>query len=69
MNKFITLVAVALMAVNVSAEDKSKKGKGAKLNPAYQQLLADLKLTDEQKPKFQALQEEQSAFMLSLIHI
>ena len=51
------------MAMNVSAEDKSKKGKGAKLNPAYQQLLADLKLTDEQKPKFQALQEQQSAFM------
>ena len=63
MKKFITLVAVALMAMNVSAEDKPKKGKGAKLNPAYQQLLADLKLTDEQKPKFQALQKEQSAFM------
>ena len=62
MNKFITLVAAALMAMNVSAEDKPKKGKGAKLNPAYQQLLADLKLTDEQKPKFQALQKEQSAF-------
>ena len=64
MNKFITLVAAALMAMNVSAEDKPKKGKGAKLNPAYQQLLADLKLTDEQKPKFQALQKEQSAFMV-----
>ena len=62
MKKFITLAAVALMAMNVSAEDKSKKGKGAKLNPAYQQLLADLKLTDEQKPKFQAIQKEQSAF-------
>ena len=63
MNKFIILVATALMAMNVSAEDKPKKGKGAKLNPAYQQLLSDLKLTDEQQPKFQALQKEQSAFM------
>jgi uncharacterized protein YecT (DUF1311 family) len=63
MKKFIVLVAAALMAMNVSAEDKPKKGKGAKINPAYQQLLADLKLTDEQKPEFQALQKEQSAFM------
>ena len=62
MKKFITLVAAALMAMNVSAEDKPKKGKGAKLNPAYQQLLGDLKLTDEQQPKFQALQKEQSVF-------
>ena len=63
MKKFITLAAAALMAMNVSAEEKSKKGKGAKLNPAYQQLLADLKLTDEQKPKFQALQKEQSCLL------
>ena len=63
MNKLIPLVVAALMAMNVSAEDKPKKGKGPKLNPAYQQLLGDLKLTDEQQPKFQALQKEQSAFM------
>lgn len=63
MKKFILLVAASLMAFNVSGEEKSKKGKGAKINPAYKQLLADLKLTDEQKPKFQALQKEQSAFI------
>ena len=62
MKKFITLVAAALMAMNVSAEDKPKKGKEAKINPDYKQLLADLKLTDEQKAKFQANQKEQSAF-------
>ena len=62
MNKLIPLVVAALMALNVSAEEKPKKGKAAKINPAYKQLLADLKLTDEQKPKFQAIQKEQSAF-------
>ncbi len=51
----------AVLSFNAQAQDK--KSKKAKPNPAYKQLLADLKLTDEQKPKFQALQKEQGKFM------
>ena len=63
-------------AVNTSqaADVKPKKGKKSpnkaqakgnkpKGNTAYTKLIADLKLTDEQRPTFQALQKKQKAFM------
>ena len=51
----------AVLSFNAQAADKkAKKPKG---NTAYTKLIAELKLSDEQKPKFQALQKEQKAFM------
>ena len=50
----------AVLSFNAQAADK--KGKKAKGNGAYAKMIAALKLTDEQKPKFQALQKEQKAF-------
>ena len=41
------------------AQAKGKKPKG---NTAYTKLVADLKLTDDQRPKFQALQKENREF-------
>ena len=50
----------AVLSFNAQAADeKAKKPKG---NPAYTKLIAELKLTAEQKPKFQALQKEQREF-------
>jgi uncharacterized protein YhaN len=61
MNKIWILLLAAVFSFNVQAADeKAKKPKG---NPAYTKLIADLKLTDEQKPKFQALQKEHGKFM------
>ena len=61
MNKIWILLLAAVLSFNAHAADKkSKKAKG---NPAYTKLIAELKLSDEQKPKFQALQKEQKAFM------
>ncbi len=50
----------AMLSFNAQAADK--KAKKAKGNPALTKLIAELKLTEEQKPKFQALQKEQKAF-------
>ena len=50
----------AVLSFNAQAADK--KGKKAKGNSAYTKLIAELKLTEEQRPKFQALQKEQKAF-------
>tara|TARA_Y100000588_G_C13709187_1_gene692125 strand:- start:190 stop:546 length:357 start_codon:yes stop_codon:yes gene_type:complete len=61
MNKIWILILTALLSFNAQAADK--KGKKAKGNPAYAKLIAELKLTAEQKPKFQALQKEQKAFI------
>ena len=58
---------------NQTAEAKPEKGKKSpnkaqaagkkpKGNTAYTKLVADLKLTDEQRPTFLALQKEQKAF-------
>ena len=58
---------------NQTAEAKPEKGKKSpnkaqaagkkpKGNTAYTKLVADLKLTDDQRPTFQALQKEQQAF-------
>ena len=50
----------AVLSFNAQAADeKAKKPKG---NPAYTKLMAELKLSEEQRPKFQALQKEQKAF-------
>ena len=61
MNKIWILILTAVLSFNAQAVDK--KGKKAKGHPAYAKLIAELKLTAEQKPKFQALQKEQKAFM------
>ena len=61
MNKIWILLLAAVLSFNAQAADK--KGKKAKGNTAYTKLIAELKLSDEQKPKFQALQKEQKAFM------
>ena len=51
----------AVLSFNAQAVDK--KAKKAKGNGAYTKLMTELKLTTEQKPKFQALQKEQKEFM------
>jgi len=61
MYKIWILVLTAVLSFNAQAADK--KGKKAKGNPAFTKLIAELKLTKEQMPKFQALQKEQRAFM------
>ena len=51
----------AVLSFNAQAADeKAKKPKG---KGAYAKMVATLKLTAEQKPKFQALQKEQNEFM------
>ena len=61
MNKIWILLLAAVLSFNAQAVDKkAKKQKG---NTAYTKLIAELKLSDEQKPQFQALQKEQKAFM------
>lgn len=61
MNKIWILFLAAVLSFSAQAADK--KDKKSKINPAFKQLLTELKLTDEQKPKFQALQKEQGKFM------
>jgi hypothetical protein len=61
MNKIWILILTAVLSFNAQAADK--KGKKAKGNPAYAKLIVELKLTAEQKPKFQTLQKEQKAFI------
>ena len=61
MNKIWILLLAAVLSFNAQAADKkTKKQKG---NTAFSKMVAELKLTDEQKPKFQALQKEQGKFM------
>ena len=61
MNKIWILLVAAVLSFNAQAADnKAKKAKG---NGAYAKLMTELKLTAEQKPKFQALQKEQKEFM------
>ena len=60
MNKIWILMLAAVLIFNAQAADK--KAKKAKGNPAYTKLITELKLTEEQRPKFQALQKEQKAF-------
>ena len=60
MNKIWILLLAAVLSFNAQAADK--KGKKAKGNPAYTKLIAELKLTEEQRPKFQALQKENREF-------
>lgn len=61
MNKIWILLLAAVLSFNAQAADK--KAKKAKGNGAYAKLMTELKLTAEQKPKFQALQKEQKEFM------
>ena len=51
----------AVLSFNAQAADK--KGKKPKGKSVYAKLIAELKLTEEQRPKFQVLQKEQKAFM------
>ncbi len=51
----------AVLSFNAQAADK--KGKKPKGSTAYTKLVAELKLSEEQRPKFQVLQKEQKAFM------
>ena len=60
MNKIWILILAAVLSFNAQAADK--KAKKAKGNPAYTKLIAELKLTEEQRPKFQALQKENREF-------
>ena len=61
MNKIWILLLAAVLSFNAQAADKNaKKPKG---NTAYTKLIAELKLSEEQRPKFQVLQKEQKAFM------
>jgi len=60
MNKIWILMLAAVLSFTAQAADK--KAKKAKGNPAYTKLMAELKLSEEQRPKFQALQKEQKAF-------
>jgi len=60
MNKIWILLLAAVLSFNAQADDK--KGKKPKGNPAYTKLIAELKLNEGQRPKFQALQKEQKAF-------
>ena len=61
MNKIWILLLAAVVSFNAQAADK--KGKKAKGNGPYARGIAALKLTDKQKPKFRALQKEQSEFL------
>ena len=61
MNKIWILILAAVLSFNAQAADK--KGKKPKGNPTLTKLIAELKLSEEQRPKFQALQKEQKAFM------
>ena len=63
MNKIWILILAAVLSFNAQAADK--KAKKAKGNPAYTKLIAELKLTEEQRPKFQALQKEQHEFAVA----
>jgi len=61
MNKIWILLLAAVLSFNAQAADKkAKKPKG---NAAQAKLIAELKLSEEQRPKFQTLQKEQKAFM------
>ena len=51
----------AVLSFNAQADDK--KGKNQKGNTPFRKMVAELKLSEEQRPKFQALQEEQRKFL------
>ena len=60
MNKIWILMLAVVLSFNAQAADKkAKKPKGS---TAYTNLIAELKLTEEQRPKFQALQKENREF-------
>jgi hypothetical protein len=61
MNKIWILLLAAVLSFSAQAADeKAKKPKG---KGVYAKMVASLKLTAEQKPKFQALQKEQMEFI------
>jgi len=57
MNKIWILMLAAVLSFNAQAADK-KKGKSV-----YAKMVAELKLTKEQRPKWQALQKEHKEFL------
>ena len=56
MNKIWILLLAAVLSFNAQAADKKAKKQ-------WTLMLAELKLSDEQNPKFQALQKEQKEFL------
>ena len=61
MNKIWILLLAAVLSFNAQAADeKAKKPKGKSV---HAKMVASLKLTAEQNPKFQALQKEQKEFI------
>ena len=61
MNKIWILLLAAMLSFNAQAADeKAKKPKGKSV---HAKMVASLKLTAEQNPKFQALQKEQKEFI------
>ena len=59
MKKIMMAVFTTVLALNVVAEDKEKKPKA---ETPHSKMVASLKLTDEQKLQFRALQKEQGKF-------
>ena len=61
MNKIWILLLAAVLSFKAQAVDK--KGKKQKGNTTYAKMVAELKLTKEQRPKWQALQKEHKEFL------
>ena len=65
MKKIWILALVALFNSNARAEEK-KAAKVEKSETPYSKMVTALELTDEQKPKFRALQKEHNKFLAKL---
>ena len=62
MKKIWLLALVTIFNSTAHAEDK-KAAKEQKKETPFSKMVSELKLTDEQKPKFRALQKEHSKFL------
>jgi len=62
MKKIWILVLATILNSSAHAADK-KEGKEQKSQTPYSKMVSALELTDEQKPKFRALQKEHSKFL------
>ena len=65
MKKIWILALVAIFNSNALAEDK-KAAKEQKSETPYSKMVKSLELTDEQKPKFRALQKEHGKFLAKM---
>ncbi len=68
MKKIWILTLVVIFSSNAIAEDK-KAAKEQKSETPYSKMVKALGLTDEQKPKFRALQKEHGKFLAKLKNI